>query len=146
MVAMERPERGLFGWLPPALRALERKLGADREGRSLWVWIVPASTLIVTFVILAFIGVQGKVDLGLTLPMAFVLSLFLGSLSAFYLTAARSDERDRDDGPDDHRRPVTPPEEPPPPDTRVTPVVLRVPTPPTPSEQRAPVESGAGHH
>ena len=115
---VDAPRRGLFGWLPPALRTLERKLGADREGRTLWVWVVPASTLVVTFVILAFIGVEGKVDLGLTLPMAFVLSLFLGSLSAFYLTAASSDERDKDDGPDDRRGPRMPPEKPPPPDTR----------------------------
>jgi hypothetical protein len=142
---VERRRHGLFGWLPPALRTLERKLGADREGRTLWVWIVPASTLVVTFVILAFIGVQGKVDLALTLPMALVLSLFLGSLSAFYLTAASSDERDKDDGPDDRGRPRVPPEKPPPPDTEITPAIAHVPIPPPRGvEQRNPLESGTG--
>ncbi len=132
----------MFGWLPPALRTLERRLGADREGRTLWVWVVPASTLVITFGILAVIGLEGKVDLALTLPMALVLSLFLGSLSAFYLTAASSDERDKDDGPDDRRGRVVPPQ-PSPPDTDVTPAIVRVPNPaPGGADQRLPVESG----
>lgn len=139
---VEQHGRGVFGWLPPALRRLERLLGADREGRSLWVWVVPVATLVITFVILAFIGIEGKVDLGLTIPMAVVLSLFLASLSAFYLTAASSDERDRDDGPDDRRGPARPPEEPPPPDTRVTPAVVHVADPsPRGAEQATPAET-----
>lgn len=108
--AVEQPRHGLFGWLPPALRRLEHRLGAQRDDRTLWVWVVPAATVVLTFVILAFIGMQGKVDLFLTVPMALTLSVFLGSLSAFYLTAASSDERDADD--DDgrgRRRPATPP-------------------------------------
>lgn len=141
---MEPYRRGLFGWLPPALRTLERKLGADREGRTLWVWVVPASTLVVTFLILAFIGIQGQVDLSLTIPMAFVLSIFLASLSAFYLTAASADERDKDDGPDDRRGPSIPPSLPPPPDTEVTPAVVHVPgRPPRGAQEPAPVETGA---
>ncbi len=146
---MEQRHRGVWGWLPPALRTLERKLGADREGRTLWVWVVPASTFVVTFVVLAFIGIQGQVDLALTIPMALVLSVFLGSLSAFYLTAASSDERDRDDGPDDRRGPAPSPELPPPPGSHSTPAVARVPGPSprgaeqrTPAEPRVPVESG----
>jgi hypothetical protein len=107
------------------------------------VWIVPAATVVVTFVILAFIGVQGKVDLGLTIPMALTLSLFLGSLSAFYLTAASSDERDRDDDFDDRRPPGTPPNEPPP-DDPTMPSIVDVPSPPAPAaEHPVPVGSGA---
>jgi hypothetical protein len=136
-----------LAWLPLALRRLERKLGADREGRTLWVWTVPAATVIVTFFVLAFVGVQGKVDLALTVPMALVLSLFLGSLSAFYLTAASADERDQEeDGPDDHHRPtdIRPPG--PPPDG-VTQVVLRVPGRPSPSRtaSRSPRARPAPH-
>lgn len=141
---MERRRWRPLAWLPPALRTLERKLGADREGRTLWVWVVPASTFVVTFVILAFLGVEGKVDLGLTLPMALVLAVFLGSLSAFYLTAASSDERDRDDGPDDRRGPVNPPPQPPPPGTEVAPRAVRPPTATPGAEQRVPVEAGSG--
>ena len=116
MVGMDAPRRGPFGWLPPALRRLEHKLGAQRDERSLWVWVVPAGTVVVTFLILAFIGMQGNVDLFLTIPMALVLSVFLGSLSAFYLTAASSDERDiaEDDDGRGRPHPVTPTEPPPP--------------------------------
>jgi hypothetical protein len=133
---------GFFGWVPVTLRLLERKLGADREGRTLWVWIVPAATVVITFVVLAFIGAQGKVDLALTIPMALTLSLFLGSLSAFYLTAASSDERDKDDDFDSRRGPDTPPDQPP--DDPTPPTVLHVPAPPTRgAEQPTPVGPGA---
>jgi hypothetical protein len=137
------PQRGEMGRLPRMLRRLERKLGSDREGRTLWVWVVPALTVVITFAMLAFIGIQGQVDLGLTLPMALVLSVFLGSLSAIYLTAPGSDERDSDDPPDDRRGPGIPPQEPPP-DPEVTPTNVRVPVPPSRgAEPRTPVGSGA---
>ena len=141
---MERRGPGPLGWLPPALRSLERKLGADREGRTLWVWAVPAATLVITFVVLAFIGIQGKVDLGLTIPMALVLSLFLGCLSAFYLTAASSDERDRDDGPDEGPGPRPSPQPPPPQNAQSNGARVHLPSRPTHgAETPAPVESGA---
>ena len=75
--------------------------------------------------------------------MALVLSIFMGSLSAIYLTAASSDERDQDDGPDDRRGPGPPPEEPPPSGTEITPAVVRVPGRPSrAAEQPTPVGSG----
>jgi hypothetical protein len=119
-------------------------LGAQRDDRTLWVWSVPAATVVVTFVVLAFIGMQGNVDLFLSVPMALVLAVFLGSLSAFYLTAASSDERDDDDGPDDRRRPeASPPEGPTPPSAAR--VVMRVPPQQSPEpdvQERAPVAAG----
>ncbi len=140
---MVEPQRGEQGRLPRMLRLLERKLGADREGRTLWVWAVPAATVVITFAVLAFIGVQGQVDLGLTLPMALVLSVFLGSLSAIYLTAPAADERDQDDPPDDRRGPGLPPDGPPP-DGEITPPGVRLPGgPPLEAEQRRPVGSGS---
>ncbi len=140
---MEQPGRGLFGWLPPALRRLEHRLGAKRDDRTLWVWVVPAATVVVTFLILAFIGMQGKVDLFLTVPMALTLSLFLGSLSAFYLTAASSDENEGDD---DDRRPG--PAAPPGPSPMSTPRVVvpqpRQPSPEPKADERAQVGAGSG--
>ncbi len=137
---MEKRGHGIFGWLPPALRRLEHKLGARRDDRTLWVWVVPAATVVVTFVILAFIGMQGKVDLFLTVPMALTLSVFLGSLSAFYLTAASSDESDADDN-DDRRRPgpVAPPGPPPLSATRLVVPLPRRPSPERKAEEPAPV-------
>jgi hypothetical protein len=140
---VEQPGRGLFGWLPPALRRLEHRLGAKRDDRTLWVWVVPAATVVVTFLILAFIGMQGKVDLFLTVPMALTLSLFLGSLSAFYLTAASSDENEGDD---DDRRPG--PAAPPGPSPMSTPRVVvpqpRQPSPEPKADARAQVGAGSG--
>ena len=113
-------------------------MGADREGRTLWVWLAPFSTVVVTFLILAFLGVAGKVDLALTIPMALTLSLFLGTLSAFYLTAASADERDADEDPPDnrHRPPAPAPAPQPPPGATARPAV----TPPAPVPEAAPQE------
>jgi hypothetical protein len=141
---VEQPGHGIFGWLPPALRRLEHKLGARRDERTLWVWVVPAATVVVTFVVLAFIGVQGKVDLFLTVPMALTLSLFLGSLSAFYLTAASSDERDADDDDDRRPRPVAPPGPTPLSESRRVIPSPRRPSP-EPAEEPAPVGAGGPH-
>lgn len=146
MSPMVPPARRRLAWLAPALRRLEHRLGAERDDRTLWIWIVPAATVLITFVILAFIGMEGKVDLFLTVPMALVLSLFLGSLSAFYLTAASSDERDADD--DDGGRPPAPvaPSGPPPQAARR---VADVPSPRAPSppdgavDEKRPVGAGA---
>lgn len=140
--------RGFFGWLPPALRRLEHGLGAQRDDRTLWVWAIPAATVVITFVVMGFIGLQGQVDLALTLPMALVLSVFLGSLSAFYLTAASSDERDADD--DDRRRPRAAPPPTPPSDSParvVAPSAPRpLPTPETPVDEAVAALSGSARH
>jgi hypothetical protein len=140
---VERSGRGIFGWLPPALRRLEHRLGANRDDRTLWVWVVPAATVVVTFLILAFIGMQGKVDLFLTVPMALTLSVFLGSLSAFYLTAASSDENEGDD---DDRRPG--PAAPQGPSPMSAPSVVvpppRRPSPEPKADEPAPVGAGSG--
>ncbi|HEX4755953.1 MAG TPA: hypothetical protein VH661_09420 [Candidatus Dormibacteraeota bacterium] len=140
---MEQPGRGIFSWLPPALRRLEHRLGAKRDDRTLWVWVVPAATVVVTFVILAFIGMQGKVDLFLTVPMALTLSVFLGSLSAFYLTAASSDENEGDD---DDRWPGPAAPQGPSPMSAPRGVVPqpRRPSPDPKAEERAPVGAGSG--
>jgi len=103
-------------------------MGADREDRTLWVWAVPVVTVVVTFAVLLFIGIQGAVDLFLTIPMAVVLSVFLGTLSAIYLTAASSDERD-DDGPDDRRGSGAAAPSSPPPDGAAVRAVVRTPSP-----------------
>jgi hypothetical protein len=104
--------------------------------------MVPAATVVITFAILLVIGVQGSVDLSLTIPMAVVLSVFLGSLSAIYLTAASADERDQDGGPDDRPGPRVPPPDPPPGDVPVP--IVRVPSPsPRPVEQPTPVGTGS---
>ena len=82
-------------------------MGAKRDDRSLWAWIGPIATVAMTFAFLIAFGVLTHIDLGLTIPMAVVMSLFLGTLSAFYLTAASADEHDADD--DDGPRHATAP-------------------------------------
>lgn len=76
------------------LRGLERKLGAHREERSLWVWLMPAATALLTVAALMTFGTVSGVDLLLSVPMSLVMGAFMGGLSAIYLTAASADQDD----------------------------------------------------
>lgn len=76
------------------LRSLERKLGAHREDRSLWVWVIPAATAVLTVAALMTFGTVSGVDLLLSVPMSLVMGVFMGGLSAIYLTAASADQED----------------------------------------------------
>ncbi len=126
MDRMTTRRKRTLGWLPPALRRLEHRLGAQRDDRTLWVWLVPAATVVVTFLVLVLIGMQGKVDPSLSVPMAFALSSFLGTLSAVYLTVGSADEHQADDR-DDPRAPPEPrPTTRPPGGVEVSSVVLQV--------------------
>jgi hypothetical protein len=77
--------------------------------------------------------------------MALTLSLFLGSLSAFYLTAASSDERDADDDDDRRPRPVAPPDPSPLSASRRDISPPRRPSPEPAAEEPAPVGAGGPH-
>lgn len=88
------------------LRRLERLMGAKREDRTLWAWAGPIITVVGTFGALVGFGIVNGVDMPLTVPMAVVMSLFMGTLSAFYLSAASADAADEDDD-DGPRQPAS---------------------------------------
>ena len=108
--------RGAGAAVAALLGRLERRIGADREGRSPWVWAGPAITLVGTFALAVRVETDGGMGVAASLPLALVLSLFMGGMSVAYLTAAAADARDAqapDDGPDhrgpDHPQPPRPP-------------------------------------
>jgi hypothetical protein len=102
------------------LRRFERSIGAEREGRSPWVWAVPLVTVVGTIVLTIKVAGDGGLSLAAALPLALLLSLFMGGMSVAYLAAAAADMRDAQ-APDDgggngggpHRpSPPTPPRRP----------------------------------
>lgn len=82
------------------LHRFERAIGAEREGRSPWVWLGPLISFVGTFVLALKVSADGGLGLAAGLPLAIVLSLFMGGMSVAYLGAAAGDLRDAeaDDG------------------------------------------------
>ncbi|TMD02355.1 MAG: hypothetical protein E6J03_09660 [Chloroflexi bacterium] len=73
---------------------LEHRLGVDRPGRSLVVWLGPLLTAVGTFVMLAWAIHIGGLGIEAWLPIGLFGALILGGLSVSYLFAFAADARD----------------------------------------------------
>ncbi|MFZ2034897.1 MAG: hypothetical protein WAW53_14175 [Candidatus Dormiibacterota bacterium] len=108
--------------LAALFRRLERRLGVDREGRSVWVWLLPPCVGIASAVLVAFMpGIPNDVGWVYRLPFSFFALITMTAIAAIYLItfdndhnqqAASDDESGRgDDGPE---KPPVRPDIPPP--------------------------------
>jgi hypothetical protein len=97
--------------LAALFRRLERRLGIDREGRSVWVWLLPPCIGIVSAVLVAFMpGLPDDVGWVYRLPFSFFALVTMTLIASIYLItfdndhnqqAAVDDEPGRgDDGPE----------------------------------------------
>jgi hypothetical protein len=73
-------------------RGFERAIGAERPGRSPWVWLGPAINVAAPYVL--FLTHFGEVDIWARLAIATVAALFMGGMSVAYLAAFAADARD----------------------------------------------------
>ena len=111
------------GSLENAFRRLEGKLGIDREGRSVWVWLLPPAIGLATAVLVPFMpglpaamGLVDRITLALfgLITMTVIASIYLISFDNDHNQQAPVDDPPaRGDG-DDPRRPPTPSGTPPP--------------------------------
>jgi hypothetical protein len=92
-------------------RRLERRLGIDREGRTVWVWLLPPCVGVVSAVLVAFMpGLPNDVGWVYRLPFSFFALVTMTAIASIYLItfdndhnqqAAVDDEPERgDDGPE----------------------------------------------
>jgi hypothetical protein len=79
------------------LRDWERRLGADRPGRSGLVWLGPLVSAAGAFVMLALFAHSGGLGVEQWLPVGLFGALILGGLSVSYLAAFAGDARDAED-------------------------------------------------
>lgn len=79
------------------LQGWERRLGADRPGRSGWVWLGPLVTAVGAFVMLAVFGHVGGIGIESWLPIGVFGALIMGGLSFSYLFAFAADARDAEE-------------------------------------------------
>jgi hypothetical protein len=109
--------------LETAFRRLEGKLGIDREGRSVWVWLLPPAIGLATAVLVPFMpglpaamGLVDRITLALfgLITMTVIASIYLISFDNDHNQQAPVDDPPaRGDGDDPHR-PPTPSGTPPP--------------------------------
>src|SRR5580704_8410580 len=92
-------------------RGIERRLGIDREGRTVWVWLLPPAVGIVSAVLVAFMpGLPTDLGWVYRLPFSLFALVTMTAIAAIYLItfdndhnqqAAVDDDPGRgDDGPE----------------------------------------------
>jgi hypothetical protein len=109
-------------WLTRLFSSLERRLGIDREGRTVWVWLLPPGVGLASAVLIAFMpGLPDSLGWAARLPFSVFAFVTMTLIASIYLIqfdndhnqqAAVDDEPGRgDDGPE---TPPVPPGSPPP--------------------------------
>jgi hypothetical protein len=104
-------------WMEAAFRGLERKLGIDREGRSVWVWLLPPAIGFVTGVLVPFMpGLPNEMGVADRLTLAVFAFLTMTTIASIYLISFDNDHnqqaavdeppgRGRSDGPEEPPEP-----------------------------------------
>lgn len=84
-------------------RGVERRLGIDREGRSVWVWLLPPGVGIVSAVLVAFMpGLPDDLGWVYRLPFSFFALVTMTAIASIYLITFDNDHNQQaavDDGP-----------------------------------------------
>jgi hypothetical protein len=103
-------------------RRLEGRLGIDREGRSVWVWLLPPGVGIVSAVLVAFMpGLPDDLGWVYRLPFSLFALVTMTAIASIYLITFDNDHNQQaalDDGPgrgDDGPEPPPAPSGSPPP-------------------------------
>jgi hypothetical protein len=74
------------------LRRLERKIGIDREGRTVWVWLIPPAVGLVSGVLVPFMpGLPDEMGLGDRLFLAVFGMLTMTAIASIYLISFDND-------------------------------------------------------
>ncbi len=85
------------------LRGLERRIGIDREGRTVWVWLLPPGIGIVSAVLVAFMpGLPDDLGWVYRLPFSFFALVTMTAIASIYLITFDNDHNQQaavDDGP-----------------------------------------------
>ena len=103
------------------LRRLERKIGIDREGRTVWVWLLPPAVGLVTAALVPFMpGLPAEMGLFDRLTLAVFGMFTMTAIAGIYLISFDNDHNqqapvddppahDSDEGPEVPPTPVNPP-------------------------------------
>lgn len=100
------------------LRRFERKIGIDREGRTVWVWLMPPAIGLVTACLTPFMpGLPDSMGLIYRVTLAIFGFVTMTAITSIYLISFDNDHNQQApvDGPEQARDDDRGPEAPPPP-------------------------------
>jgi hypothetical protein len=97
-------------------RGIERRLGIDREGRTVWVWLLPPGVGIVSAVLVAFMpGLPTDLGWVYRLPFSLFALVTMTLIASIYLITFDNDHNQQAAVDDDPGRGDDGPQSPPPP-------------------------------
>ncbi len=100
--------------LAALFRRLERRLGIDREGRTVWVWLMPPCIGIISAVLVAFMpGLPNDVGWVYRLPFSVFALVTMTAIASIYLITFDNDHNQQAAVDDDPGRGDEGPESPP---------------------------------
>src|ERR1019366_10618868 len=100
--------------LAALFRRLERRLGIDREGRTVWVWLMPPCIGIISAVLVGFMpGLPNDAGWVYRLPFAFFALVTMTAIASIYLITFDNDHNQQAAVDDEPRRGDDGPESPP---------------------------------
>jgi hypothetical protein len=101
-------------WLAALFRGLERKLGIDREGRTVWVWLMPPGIGVASAVLMFFMpGLPDNLNWTARLPFAVFALITMTLIASIYLIQFDNDHNQQAAVDDDPGRGDDGPETPP---------------------------------
>jgi hypothetical protein len=101
-------------WLEGLFRSLERRLGIDREGRTVWVWLLPPGVGLASGVLIAFMpGLPDSLSWAARLPFSVFAFITMTLIASIYLIQFDNDHNQQASSDDDPGRGDDGPEKPP---------------------------------
>ena len=101
-------------WLAGVFRSLERRLGIDREGRTVWVWLLPPGVGVASGVLIAFMpGLPDSLSWAARLPFSIFAFITMTLIASIYLIQFDNDHNQQAAADDDPGRGDDGPETPP---------------------------------
>src|ERR1700689_12267 len=101
-------------WLAGVFRSLERRLGIDREGRSVWVWLLPPGVGVASGGLIAFVpGLPDSLSWAARLPFPVFAVIPMPLIASIYLIQFDNDHNQQASSDDDPGRGDDGPEKPP---------------------------------
>jgi len=84
------------------LRALERRLGMDRRGRTVWVWAIPPVIGLFSGVVAVFISLPTEASWTVRVILGIFGFVSMTSIAVIYLLSFGGDRNQEADDPDRH--------------------------------------------
>jgi hypothetical protein len=101
-------------WLAGLFRRLEQRLGIDREGRTVWVWLLPPAVGVASGVLIAFMpGLPDSLSWAARLPYSVFAFVTMTLIASIYLIQFDNDHNQQAAADDDPGRGDDGPETPP---------------------------------